>query len=122
MASDLTVILEDKPGTIADVAETLGKAGINIDGLCGIPIEDKGYLHILVDNATAARNVLVEAGFDVLEEREVIVWEIENRPGTLGSVSRRIANAGANIELIYVASNTRIVIGADDLEKARAVL
>ena len=122
MASDLTVILEDKPGTIADVAETLGKAGINIDGLCGIPIEGKGYLHILVENATAARNTLVEAGFDVLEEREVIVWEIENRPGTLGNVSRRIANAGANIELIYVASNTRIVIGADDLETARAVL
>ena len=122
MASDLTVILEDKPGTLADVGEVLAKADINIDGLCGFPVGGKGHLHILVQDAAGARSALADAGIEVQKERQVLVTEIEDRPGTLGNITRRISNAGANIDLIYVASNTRIVLGADNLEKARAAL
>ena len=119
MAKDLTVILEDRPGTLADVGEALGKAGINIDGCCGFPSEGKGVLHILVDDAAAVQRELRQAGLEVRGEREVLVLEVENRPGVLGDVTRRIAKAGVNMDLIYVASNTRLVIGADDLDKAR---
>lgn len=58
MAKDLTVVLEDRPGTIAHMGEALGKAGINIDGGCGFPCEGKGVLHILVEDAADARRVL----------------------------------------------------------------
>ncbi len=88
MTSDLTVILEDRPGTLADVGEALGKAGINIDGFCGFPVEGKGCLHLLLEDAASARSALKAVG----------------------------------IEVIYVASNSRIVIGADDIEKARTAL
>lgn len=122
MAKDLTVILEDRPGTIADIGEALGKAGINIEGCCGFPSEGKGVLHILVDDAAAARRELQLAGLEVRGEREVLVLKVENRPGVLGDITRRIAKAGVNIDLFYVASNTRLVIGADDLDKARAAV
>jgi hypothetical protein len=122
MAMDLTVILEDRPGTLADLGEALGKAGINIEGGCGFPCEGKGVMHILVEDAAAARQALEEAGIEVRGERQVLVLEIEDRPGTLGEVSRRIANAGVNIDLAYVASNNRLVLGADDLDKARAAV
>ncbi|MFQ6000483.1 MAG: ACT domain-containing protein [Anaerolineae bacterium] len=122
MMKDLTVILEDRPGTLADMGEALGKAGINIEGSCGFAIEGKGVGHILVEDAGAARRALEEVGIEVGDEREVLVLEIEDRPGALGEVSRRIANAGVNIELVYLATNTRLVIGADDLDKARAAL
>lgn len=122
MTSDLTVILEDRPGTLADVGEALGKAGINIDGLCGFPVEGKGCLHLLLEDAASARSALKAVGIEVRDERQVLVLEVEDRPGTFGDVSRRIANAGVNVDLIYVASNSRIVIGADDLEKARTAL
>ncbi|MFQ5944193.1 MAG: ACT domain-containing protein [Anaerolineales bacterium] len=122
MATDLTVILEDRPGTLADMGEALGKAGINIDGMCGIPCEGKGVIHILVEDAAGARRALEESGFEVSDEREVLVRDLEDRPGELGEVARKIGDAGVNIDFIYLATNTRGVLGADDLEKARAAL
>jgi hypothetical protein len=122
MAKDLTVILEDRPGTLADMSEALGGAGINIDGVCGLPCEGKGVIHIIVENAAEARRVLEDGGFEVSDEREVLLLEVDNRPGSLGEVARKIANAGVNIEFIYAATNTRLVISADDLEGARAAL
>ena len=122
MAKDLTVVLENRPGTLADMGEALGKAGINIDGLCGFPCEGKGIIHILVEDAAAARRALEERGLEVRDERQVLVLEVEDRPGAFGDVTRRIANAGVNIDLAYPATNNRLVIGADDLDKARAAV
>jgi hypothetical protein len=122
MTKDLTVILEDRPGTLADMGEALGKAGINIEGLCGFPCEGKGVIHILVEDAAAARHALKEIGLEVRGERQVLVLEIEDRPAAFGEVSRRIANAGVNIDLAYLATNTRLILGADDLDKARAAV
>lgn len=122
MAKDLTVVLDDRPGTLATLTEALGKAGINIDGLCGFPSEGKGVIHILVQDAAAARRAVEAAGFTVRGEREVLVLDAQDRPGEVGQIARRIANAGVNIDLIYVATKTRVVIGATDLPKAKAAL
>ncbi len=117
MASDLTVILQDRPGTLADKGEILGKVGINIEGMCGFPCEGKGVLHILVEDAAGARRVLEEAGQEVTNEREALVFEVEDRPGAFGEMARKIANAGANIDLAYLATRTRLVLGADDFKE-----
>ena len=122
MAKDLTVILEDRPGTLADLGEALGKAGINIEGACGLPCEGKGVIHILVEDTAAARRALEGIGLEVRGEREILILEVEDRPGALGDIARRIANAGVNIELGYLATNNRLVIGVDDLGKARSVV
>jgi len=122
MAIDLTVILEDRPGTLADMGEALGKAGINIEGLCGFPSEGKGVIHILVEDGPTARRALDEAGLQVHSERQVLILDVEDRPGEFGRICRRIANAGVNIDLVYLATNTRLVVGADDLDKARAAI
>jgi hypothetical protein len=122
MSKDLTVILEDRPGTVADLGEALGKAGINIDGFCGIPCEGKGVLHILVEDASGARRALEDAGLQVSSEREILLLEAEDRPGMLGAVARRLASSGVNIDLIYKAAQTSLVIGVDDLEKAQAAV
>ena len=122
MAKDLTVILEDRPGTLGDMGEALGKAGINIEGCCGFRSEGKGIIHILVEDVVTAQRVLKQAGLEVRDERQVLTLEVEDRPGVLGDVTRRIAKAGVNIDLIYLAANTRLVIGADNLDKARAVV
>jgi len=122
MTKDLTVVLENRPGTIADLGEALGEAGINIDGMCGFPCEGKGILHLLVDDASGARRALEAIGFKVTSEREVFLLETEDRPGMLGEVSRKIANAGVNVDLLYKATKTKLVIGADDLEKAQTAI
>jgi hypothetical protein len=122
MAKDLVVYLEDRPGTIADLGEALGNAGINIEAMCGFPCEGRGVIHILVEDAAGARSVLEGAGFELGVERDVILYEGEDRPGMLGEAARKIADAGVNFDLIYKATATTLVVGVNDLDKARAAL
>ena len=122
MAKDLTVILEDRPGTLAEMGKALGKASINIEGGCGFRSEGKGVIHILVEDVAAARRELQQAGIEVHDERQVLILDVENRPGVAGDIISRIAKAGVNIDLIYVAMNNRLVIGADDIDKARSAI
>jgi hypothetical protein len=122
MRNDLTIALEDRPGTLATMGELLGSAGINIEGICGAQDGGQSVVHILVENSPAAREVLETGGFTVTGVRNVIVLNIEDRPGALGELSRKLAEAEVNIELCYLASGTRLVLGVDDLEKAVAVL
>ena len=126
MPTDLTVILENRPGTLAEFGETTGRAGINIDGACGFPSAGRGVIHILVEDAAATRSALENAGFEVRDERDVMVLrqgvDIEDRPGTMGEIFRRIADAGVNVDLLYGKWNGDVVLGADDLGKAQAAL
>jgi hypothetical protein len=122
MATDLTVQLEDRPGSLAELGEALGGAGVNIDGICGVTGGGRGEIHVLVEDAAAARQALEGAGNQVSGEQEVLVVEAEDRPGELGRVARAIADAGANINVVYIAAGTKVVIGADDLEKARGAV
>jgi hypothetical protein len=114
--------MEDRPGTAADMGEALGKAGVNIDGICGFPCEGEGIAHILVDDAVAARTALEGIGLEVRAEREVLVMEVEDRPGAFGEIVRKISDAGVNIELGYMATRTRLVFGVEDIEMAKAAL
>ena len=122
MAKDLTVILENRPGTMADLGEALGKAGINIEGMCGFPCEGQGVMHLLVEDKAGVRSTLEGIGITVAGERDVLILEVEDRPGAFGDMARKIADAGVNVDLGYLATGTRLVIGADDLEKAQAAL
>lgn len=122
---DLAVILENRPGALADIGELLGKNGINIEGLCGIPLKDKAVIHILVEDETVAQFVLEEAGFEVSVVREVIVMDIGNiagKPGSGGKMARKIGNLGVNIDLIYLAEHNKLVIGVDDITRAQNAL
>ena len=122
MPKDLTVILQERPGTLADMAELLEKEGINIEGICGTKFQGGGFIHILVEDANKARRVLEANGLKISKERDVLIKDIEDRPGTLAKLTRRLANAEVNIEVIYLASKTRVVIGVDKIEKALPVL
>lgn len=122
---DLTVVLKNQPGTLADMGEILGKNGINMEGLCGFPLKNEAFVHILVEDEETTRWLLEDAGFEVRAVREVLVVDIGHivgKPGTGGNMARKIGDAGVNIDLIYFAENNRIVLGVDDLEKARAAL
>lgn len=122
MVANLTVLMKDKPGTLATLGELLGNAGINIAGGCGMKMNGRGYIHILVENEVGARQILEEGSFEIVDERPVLVMAVEDQPGELGYFARRIADAGVNIELYYMTLSREIVFGVDDLEKAREAL
>ena len=120
MATDLTIRLEDRPGTVAAALEAVGHAGINIEGGYGNARE--GIFHILVDDVAGARQALEAAGFMVGDEREVLVLGIDDRLGAAGALFRRIADAGVNLDFVYLASNNRLVIASNNIDQARAAV
>lgn len=119
---DLTVMLEDQPGALAKMGEALGRAAINIEGICGITVEGRGLIHVLVEQPEQASRALKANGIEVAAENEVLIVEVEDRPGMLGNIARRLATAEINIQLAYLATSTRLVLGVDDLERAGEIL
>jgi hypothetical protein len=120
---DLTVVLEDRSGELAKLGKATGKAGINIEGMGGDAREGRGVLHILVEDAQATRGALAEVGVDVVDEREPVVVDVEDRPGTMGEVADKLADAGVNVGFAYATfGGCKVVFGVDDLERARAAL
>jgi hypothetical protein len=125
MPTDLTVVLTDQPGQLATLGEAMGDAGVNIQGMCAFTGEGRGIIHVLVNDKEAARAVsaLEQAGMGVADQREVLVVDVENRPGSLGEAARELAEASVNIELLYTTfGGIKLVIATDDLASARAAL
>lgn len=119
---DLTVKLENRPGTLAQLGEALGSAGINIEGVAGYAQGEQGEVHILVGDAQMAREALSEAGIECGPEREVEVVSVVDQPGEMGRHLRKVADAGVNVDLVYIATGTRLVIGSEDAEGLRRAL
>jgi hypothetical protein len=119
--NDLTVTLEDRPGALADLGEATGGANINIEGMCATTSGGKGEIHILVEDPAATREALEGAGMEVSGDREVLVVEVEDRPGTMAAAARKLGDAGVNVEFAYTTfGGVNLVLGVDDLDKARA--
>lgn len=122
MATDLVIEVENEPGALARVATAIGDAGVNIAAATCVNPGDRAALHVLVKHAEAAKHALGTAGVTITGEREVVVVEAEDRPGALGDLTRRVAEAGVNLDLVYVATRTRVVFGSPDLEALKAAL
>ena len=120
--NDLLFILPYQAGTLARLTAALHDAGIELQGCSGQQFGPEGIIHLLVEDAAAAREAASRAGFVVRSEREVLVAGIENRPGALAGLLAPLAEAGIDVNLTYLATGSRLVIGVDDVDRARAVL
>ena len=119
---DLTVLLENRPGALAEMGEALGRAGVSVEGGGAWVVGGKGVAHFLFADGTAARMALEAAGIRVLEERDVIVQRLKQAvPGQLGLLTRRMAEAGVNIEVLYSDHEHQLILVVDDLARGREV-
>jgi len=119
---DLVIEVDNEPGALARVAAAISDAGVNIAAATCMAGAKKAELHILVPHAEAARHALAISNQAVTSEREVAVVDLEDRPGALADLARKVAEAGVNLDLVYIATGTRVVLGSDDIEALRAVL
>jgi hypothetical protein len=122
MAVDLVIDIENTPGALARVATAISDAGVNIAAATCVGPGDRAELHILVPHAGAVRHALGISQLAVTREREVVVVEVQDRPGVLADLTRQIARAGVNLDLVYVATRNRVVFGAPDLPALKAAL
>ena len=122
MAVDLVIDIENTPGALAEIAAAISDAGVNIAAATCIGTGDRAELHILVKHAEAARHSLAISHVAVNREREVVVVDVEDRPGVLADLTRKIARAGVDLDLVYVATQNRVVFGASDLDALKAAI
>src|SRR6478672_4829497 len=122
MAYDLVIDIENTPGALAQVAAAISDAGVNIAAATCIGSGERAEMHILVPHPEAARHSLAISHLAVSREREVVVVDVEDRPGVLADLTRRIAKAGVDLDLVYVATRNRVVFGAPDVGALRAAV
>ena len=122
MAFDLVIDVDNTPGALAQVAAAISDAGVNIAAATCVGPGERAELHILVPHAGAAKHALALSQLAVTREREVVVVDVEDRPGVLADLTRRIARAGVDLDLVYVATRDRVVFGAPDLDALKAAL
>ena len=122
MAFDLVIDIENSPGALAEVAAAISDAGVNIAAATCLGAGERAELHVLVPHAEAARHSLAISHLAITREREVVVVDVEDRPGVLADLTRRIAKAGVDLDLVYVATRNRVVFGSPDLAALRVAL
>jgi hypothetical protein len=119
---DFAIDLDHRPGTLAEMGEALGGAGVSVEGGGAWVVNGRGVAHFLFHDGAAARAALEAAGIRVIEEREVLVQRLsQSEPGQLGKLTRRMAEAGVNIEVLYSDHDHQLILVVDDIAAGRAV-
>src|SRR2546427_12113741 len=109
MAFDLVIDIENTPGALADVAAGISDAGVNIAAATCVGPGERAELHILVPHAEAARHALAISHLAVTREREVVVVDVDDHPGVLAELTHKVAQAGIDLDLVYIATRNRVV-------------
>ncbi len=124
MPTDLTITLANRPGSLADLGEALGAAGVNIEAIAGFGTGSTGIAHLVVDDADKACAALETAGIGVTDARETMSVTLPDEPGALGRFARKLGEAGVNIDAAYIggtdgAGEVELIFVVDDLDKAK---
>jgi prepilin-type processing-associated H-X9-DG protein len=104
------------------MGEALGQAGVSIEGGGAWVVDGRGVAHFLFADGSAARAALENAGIRVIAERDVVVQRLKQAvPGQLGQLTRRMADAGVNIEVLYSDHDHQLILVVNDVEQGRRV-
>jgi hypothetical protein len=119
---DLEIDLDDRPGALAEMGEALAKAGVSIEGGGAWTIGGRGVAHFLFTDGDQARKALESAGIRVVKQNEVLVQRLQQDvPGQLGKLTRKMAEAGVNIEVLYSDHDHQMILVVDDFERGKKV-
>jgi len=119
---DLVIEVDNQPGALARVTGAISDAGVNVSAATFLGGGERAELHVLVPHAEAAKHSLATAALAVTREREVVVVDVDDRPGALADLASTIGNAGVDLDLVFVATNNRVVFGAADIDALRAAV
>ncbi len=119
---DLEIMLDNRPGALAEMGETLGNAGVSLEGGGVFVHEGKGIAHFLVDDAALGKKVLLEKGVKVVNINEVLIQKLKQEvPGQLGKLTRIMAENDVNIMVQYSDHDNQLILVVDDYEKGQFV-
>lgn len=104
---EVVVLAENRIGTLANIAEALGGVGINIEGISAYEQGGRAVFRIITSDSLSARKALAKTpGIKKVAISEVVVVRVQNRPGELGKLTRKMANRGIDLESVYITNRT----------------
>ncbi len=124
-ANQISIVCEDRPGTLARIAKLLGDSRVNILAMSCAPIGVQGVVRIIVDDVKRARSLLDREHLSYTEQ-EVLYVELPNSPGCLGDFAGKLAERDINITTAYGTSakgirKATVIFKVSDLDKAAAI-
>jgi hypothetical protein len=122
MHKDLVIEVDNEPGALARVAAAVSDAGVNLAAATCLGNGERAQMHILVPHPEATKHALALSNLAVTREYDVVVVDVEDEPGVLADLARRVARAGVDLEFVYVATNNRVVFSAKDTAALEAAL
>ena len=126
MGKELVLTVPNKMGTMANVSKILADHGINIEGVAGYAMGIEAKILVVADDLLRAAEALKKAGFKAIEQKEVVVVELENKPGALKSITAKMLDAKIDIRYIYGTTCSggcaaMLIVSTNDNEKALVV-
>jgi hypothetical protein len=122
---DFSIELTHRPGELANVTNALSLQGVNIKSVAAMTFENQGLLRLIPDDVEAARSALRASNIG-FEETELVTMLLENRAGELTGVAAQLADAGLNLEAVYVIGLAddliELAFAVNDVKKAKKVL
>ena len=120
MATEFTVLIEDRPGALASLTETLARNGINIMAIHATPCPGSGIVQMVTNHTDATVNALRDAGVEYTV-RDVLLVNLVDQPGALARLTRALGSEGLTINAVYISMRGQIVIAVDDLPRAQRI-
>jgi hypothetical protein len=126
IAKQLSVFMENKPGRLSGICATLGENNINIYAMSVHDTVDHAIVRLVVDNPTKALLLLEEEGVYIVTQ-DVVVLEIENKPGIISDIAKKLFHADINIEYAYCTATKSqefgcLVLKTKDAEQTVEIL
>jgi hypothetical protein len=122
---DFAIHVTDRPGEIARVANALARRDVNIKSIAGMGIANQGIIRVIADDIEAARTALRESNIR-FEESDLVTVLLENKAGELAGIAGKLANAGLNVQALYVigleGDLVELAFAVDDAKKAKKAL
>jgi hypothetical protein len=125
-AKQISAWVEDRPGMLGQVADSLGENGVSIRAFMAAVMDGKGFVRVVVDRPAAARRIFASHGWKTTED-EVVEVTVPDQPGALGAVAERLGRAGVNIQYAYVgtaksAQKVNLYLAVPDVKAAMKAL
>jgi hypothetical protein len=101
---EITVVVNNDVGALATIAEAVGGIGVNIEAISAYGIDGKAVFRIITNDVTSTVKAVSKIPGVQVREAETIIYQMMNRPGELGKITRKLANRGVNLESLYIVS------------------
>lgn len=127
LGKELVITVPNKIGTLANISKILSDHGINIEGVAGYAMNNEAKIMLVLDDALRGKEAVVKGGFKNIRENEVLVVDLENKPGALKVLTAKLEQEKIDIKYIYGTTcpegcPARIIISTTDNKKGLVAL